>query len=292
MGLRTTDQLSDGPGGRGTIDDDPLTPVEEVLVRLLVARIVSELEGEIAAEERSSRGLGRQHRRRRRFEANRVSVFSVDLVLKARMPADMLSPASKKLVLVCLAKHCCNDLGLVCYPSRATMAIAAERTVRTVDAFLVDLVARGFIAETDKAGHHRPRTFRINVARLVELQPVVSLPTTERVPDLQQVTSLPTTDRAPDLQQVTSLPTTDRAPDLQQVASLPTTDLGGAGVLDRQLSGSDLQLSRSDLQLRVQTCNMLLPNVMNVVNVNKSLALTRQWSSFQMTATTKRTTPS
>ena len=68
-----------------------------------------------------------------------VSVFLVELVLKAKMPLDMKSRAAKKLALVCLAKVCHNDNGLECYPSRATLARAAERSERTIDAFLDDL---------------------------------------------------------------------------------------------------------------------------------------------------------
>lgn len=104
-----------------------------------------------------------------------MSVFLVDLVLKARLPLEMQSRAAKKLVLVCLADVCQNDDGRDCYPSRARMARAAERTERTIDAFLDDLARRGFISQTDKPRQHRPRTWQLHVSRLLDLQHVATL---------------------------------------------------------------------------------------------------------------------
>src|SRR5262245_9248772 len=121
-----------------------------------------------------------------------MSVALVDLVLRTSMPTDMQSRAAKKLVLVEFANVCQNDVGLDCYPARKTLARACERSERTVDAFLEDLVARGFISETDKPRRHKPRTWRLNVNRLLELQHVASLTPRQ---DLQQVASLPTSPR-------------------------------------------------------------------------------------------------
>jgi hypothetical protein len=145
-----------------------------------------------------------------------VSVFLVDLVLKARLPLDMQSRAAKKLVLVCLAKVCQNDNGFECYPSRSTLALAAERTERTIDAFLDDLAGRGFIRQTDKARRHRPRTWNLNVPLLVDLQPAASL---------------------------------DPNQDLQQVATLTGSVTSPEPVLDRQSQTVDLQSQNLDLQL-------------------------------------------
>jgi hypothetical protein len=116
-----------------------------------------------------------------------VSVFLVDLVLKARMPIDMQSRSAKKLVLVMIAKVCQNDEGLDCFPSRSTLARAAERSERTIDGFLMDLRSRGFITETDSPRRHRPRTWRLNVDRLLDLQHAASLEPKE---DRQHVASL------------------------------------------------------------------------------------------------------
>ena len=146
-----------------------------------------------------------------------MSVTLVDLVLKARMPLDMQSRAAQKLVLVCLAKVCQNENGLDCYPSRATLALAAERSERTVDAFLDDLQRRGFISETDKPRRHRPRTWRLHVDRLLDLQPVATL---------------------------------DRTVDAQPVAGLPSIDAAVDRVLDRQFQPVDLQLRNLDSQFQ------------------------------------------
>ncbi len=146
-----------------------------------------------------------------------MAVYLVDLVLKAKMPIDMQSRAAKKLVLVCLAKVCQNENGLECYPSRATMALAAERTERTIDAFLDDLAKRGFISETDKPRRHRPRTWRIHVDRLLDLQPVAPL---------------------------------EHQQDSQPVAPLPVGHRTDPEVLDRQFQPVDLQLRNLDSQFQ------------------------------------------
>ena len=183
-----------------------------------------------------------------------MSVFLVDLVLKTKMPIDMQSRAAKKLVLVCLADVCQNDDGLGCYPTRERMAFAADRTARTIDAFLDDLASRGFISETDKPRQYRPREWRLHVERLLRLPRYVSR--REQLENLKQAASLAATaDLQPvaslaataDLQPVASLTTTT---DLQPVASLTTEKAVGCEVLDRQFQTSDLQLPNPDLQLR------------------------------------------
>ncbi len=136
------------------------------------------------------------------------------------MPADMRrSRAAKKLLLVCLAKVCQNEHGLECYPSRSTMALAAECSERTIDAYLTDLVRRGFISETDKPRRHRPRTWCLHVDSLLDLQPIAA--TLRQAEDSQPI-----------------------------AATLATEEPVGAEVLDRQSDAVDLQLGNLDSQIR------------------------------------------
>ena len=126
-----------------------------------------------------------------------MSAKLVGLVLKAQLPKNMQRRAPAKLVLVQLADVCQNDEGVECFPSRATMARACERTERTVDAILADLAERDLITETDKPRRHRPRTWRLNVSALLDLQPVATLKHSE---ESQPVASLDKPRRTPDTQ--------------------------------------------------------------------------------------------
>jgi hypothetical protein len=98
-----------------------------------------------------------------------MSARLVGLALNVKMPAAMRRrrrPA--KLVLVKLCDVCQNDEGLDCFPSRASMARAAELgSLHTVDAALDQLQRHGYITLTF-AVKGRTQHWRVNVHRLLE----------------------------------------------------------------------------------------------------------------------------
>jgi hypothetical protein len=154
-----------------------------------------------------------------------------------------------KAVLLALADRAADD-GTGAWPSVRTIADEVELGKRTTDAVLAALKAEGLIEEQAPPGQHRPRTWRLHLARIT------------RLADTQHGAPL----ASADAQQAAPLP---MASDTQDVATLR----GPASHSETQISESGSQISWSGSQ-HVATDPVLLNGPLNDTAPSARLAHT------------------
>jgi hypothetical protein len=94
-----------------------------------------------------------------------------------------------KAILLGLADRCHDDGGSA-WPSVATLANEAEVSPRTAQKLLAVLVASGLIHEERRATQHRPRTYRLDLLKLVGLADPQHVAPLEMKPATQHVAPL------------------------------------------------------------------------------------------------------
>jgi hypothetical protein len=111
-----------------------------------------------------------------------MSLLVTRLVRCARLPLSLSQRPTSKGLLLALADDCRDD-GSHAFPSRITLAREVEVSGRTVDAHLKILSMLGLIVEQAPPTQHRPRTWRLDLARICALadpQAVATLSESER----------------------------------------------------------------------------------------------------------------
>lgn len=111
-----------------------------------------------------------------------MSLLVSRLVRASRLPLSMPHRPIAKAVLLALADDCRDD-GSHAFPSLVTLAREVEVCGRTVDRHLRRLATVGLIVEQAPPTQHRPRTWRLDLARICSLadpQAVSTLSDSER----------------------------------------------------------------------------------------------------------------